>query len=246
MSDSFWPFVASFSVGLASIAVGVYLALNPQRQLQINQFFRRSLGSQPQFSAAVLGNSGGCLSTSYTTGLQRQLEHTNTLRRVMAKTAHCPGNSVAARGKLQKVLELRQAILSAELRAQEGITDENAQPDWKALQKAYDRIITLQKIQVELKAAPEADSSPKSHQSKPQSPQKEASTAHSLAEVNQTMAKLNQDLQHKVNILAASDERVKLLEAKLNLAQAQIARMQAKLNDTKPSYLTPHLLSRVN
>ncbi len=244
MIDSFWPFVATFSIGMLSVAVGVYTALSPARQGRVKALARRFSSAWSSPPNVDTTDAKTC-STHYVQGLEHQLELTNTLQRVMSKTAHCPGNSLAVRGKLQRVLEMRQAILTAELSAQEGVFDDTAQPNWKALKKAYNRIIALQKIQVELKsAAPEAKSSPKLHQSNT-TKQLAKAPPPSLEEFNQMMHNLNSELQHKVNILNASDRRVKLLEAKLNLAQSQIARMQLKLNPATDDYQTPNLLKRV-
>ncbi|BFM08122.1 hypothetical protein [Halioxenophilus aromaticivorans] len=253
MNEPLWPFVVTFSAGLLTVALGAFSSLSCQRQTRIKQLIKQRL--TPAFvgrtsdCATSSTNPGSSARANYAQNLEKQLELTATLQRVMAKTAHFPGNAPAARGQLQRALLLRQAILTAELAAQENPNLANGQPDWKTLQKGYSRIISLHQqllgAQDAENANQETTESLKSHTSNTEPTAEKANNITSLSQVNQNLEHLHEELQQRVRVLSASDNRVKLLEAKLNLAQSQIASLQTKLNHGAPIASVPQLLNRV-
>lgn len=226
-------FTLLFSVALVAVLGIAFKAFdipNPQFWIRVHTAINRLGALVGRFRSGLPIKPSPELhsSESYMACLMHQLELTKTLQRVMMKTSQAAGKQATSRQKLQQSLELRMAMLTTEINAQEKMissSNTDARPDWKTLQKGFGRILALHQkrfsppdeaktlVQAELDSVPpsEADTSP---------------LEEAALNCTREIAALNAQLSHKQHRLGESNKRVKLLETKLSLAQKKIACLQ--------------------
>lgn len=160
------------------------------------------------------------LQRSYAKCLEHQIELTKTLQRVMAKTSQQPGNRPTGRNKLQQCLSLRLQMLITELASLENLHDPDypeSQPNWKALQKGYGRILALHQHKFSTGNPLDVETDTTS----PQPPK-----GHAAIEQTKVAIDLLAQVSHQHRLLSESDKRIKLLETKLEMAQRKISQLQ--------------------